>query len=119
MPETRSWIGLALREWTIARMYFHGDDTVLDELVDMPDWFVPFELGFHPKHGPSIVAVFRHLDDINREHRQFLDSGKKKRGHTNAQARHQWWQELLRRNAVSRTRDRVERRRARAARHPG
>jgi hypothetical protein len=43
----------------------------------MPHWFKPYELGF--KEGPTILFVFKHVDEINRAQREFLSRAERSR----------------------------------------
>lgn len=117
MRKTRPWILRAWLEWVVAKELESGDPEDLEAIVEMPQWFIPFELGLGGE-GPSILHTARHLDAINRAHRELLAGGKqaKQQTRSSAEKRRRMWQEMLRRLAVDRARERVERRRSRAAR---
>ena len=121
MRRTRPWITCALREWVVARLMETGDERTMDAVVDMPRWFIPFELGLQLGAGPSILYTAEHLDEINRAHREVLAGAKelKSRARSTAEKRRRSWREMLRRTAIDRARERVERRRTRAARMAG
>lgn len=116
MRTTQSWIQSAAREWVIARLFETGDDLVLDVVVDVPRWFIGYELGFKPGYGPTLRYTAEHLGEINRAHREELErvDAPKKRRRLTAARRQREWQELVRRVAVDRARERVERRQSRA-----
>ena len=118
MATVRTWIRCAAHEWAVARLFETGDDVVLDVVVDPPKWFIDYELGFKLGHGPTIIYTTEHLDEINRAHRAELRLAEapKRRQRASAVKRQHEWQEMLRRIALDRARERRERRRARAAR---
>jgi hypothetical protein len=57
---------LAFREYKIAGLYRTGNADVFLVPVEVPSWFVKYELGYGVGEEPSLGHTLRHLESINR-----------------------------------------------------
>jgi hypothetical protein len=96
-------IRAAWLEWIVARQTGSGSGMYyLPLFIEMPGWFLSYELGLALPEGPSIFWTAQHLEQINRAHRSILAgrdlqrSRRKKGEQAVANQRRREWGAMLR-----------------------
>ena len=112
-------VDFAWLEWVVSRQLNANETLPVTAIVEMPHWFVKYELGFELGFGPSIVWTAQHLEQINHTHRELLAGKERKsqlRKKSSAEQRREYWLQVIYESAYARRRDRLDLRRQRSAR---